>query len=288
MSEENKAPIGQRFSHLYLADDSLSKDSARMRRRMGSCFDLFFDGKDVTLGKYLEQELGIQVVKQNYGRTYVLWTDFCSGAELRDVLDAITLSLKIGDDIIGTHANGLLRIKLDRILAEEMVGYALDDSGGVHPKLDGAFDAVRATLVDGLSRKIFQAAHEHLKSVDSAMLADPMDGRMAIRGVFDVVENIFKQAFPGVTHVNSSAIANSLRPKIEVLYESSIQEKRTALKLADGFKTWVDTAHFYRHAAGQPEPEQPSEETAIHMVFQGFSIARWLLEILHKDKRSKP
>lgn len=274
---------GQRFSHVYLRDVGLANDSARMRRRIGSVYDTAFSSHsdiDVKLGRHLERELGIEVVSFGTMSSYVYWVDFFVEADLRDVLDALTLTYVVAPQYIGGQRRDGLWSNISRILEEERVGYQADPAGGIHPKLDAAFEYARVSLVAGLEGAKFEAARKHLEDVENCLLETPIDGRRAIRSIFDVVENIVKQEFRGETHLNSKLIANKLRPQVEARYSGNPLERQANGKIVDGFKSWVEAVHFYRHEAGKPEPTQPSDATAIGLVSQGFSFARWLVEVL--------
>lgn len=278
----SEAGLGRRFSHAYLAGETLSQDSKRMRRRIGTCFKTFFPHEhemDVWLGKILEAELGIEVLEYAYSH-YVSWESFFSNAELRDVLDAITVTLGVAEKSIGSGGAQALHQSIERIISEERIGYWIDELGGLHPKVDVAFDAVRSDLIRSLSGAKYEAARAHLEQADKALLMDPIDGRAAIRCTFDVIENIFKQAFSGVTHVNNREIKDKLPPHFQKRHPSNQQDLRASLKIVDSFNSWVEAVHFFRHEAGKSEPTQPSNALAVMLVSHGFSFARWLAEVL--------
>jgi hypothetical protein len=272
---------GQRFTQLYFQDTGLTKDSERMRRRFGSLYYQFFSSNGetaVNLGRHLERELGVGVVSSQIGY-YVDWVQFFTFVELRDVLDALTLTYVVAPQFIGGQRREDFWSNISRILEEERVGYQVDPAGGIHPKLDAAFEYASVSLVAGLEGVKFEAARKHLEDVENCLLETPIDGRRAIRSIFDVVENIVKQEFRGETHLNSKLITNRMRPRIDARYADFPHEGQANGKIVEGFKTWVDAVHFYRHEAGKPEPTQPTEATAINLVSQGFSFARWLVEV---------
>jgi hypothetical protein len=79
-------PQGQRFSQLYLERGAPGQDSVRMRRRIAALVRNFQpDG----LMNIIETELGIDVPT---GYEHIKWEAFFADAELKDVLDTVTLA----------------------------------------------------------------------------------------------------------------------------------------------------------------------------------------------------
>jgi len=279
---DHEIPTGERFSLLYLRGEETLCDCPRMRRRLGTLADELLDNNDYEAGKFLEAELGIRVVRYGPMSAYVDWVEFFEGEKLGDVLDAITLIFRfcatnrLGNKL-SSYRNGV-----QRIFNERNMRYRVDEHCGVHPHVDTAFEQIRATAIAGLGKERFNAARAHLESVEQAMMGEEPDNRQAIRSVFDAAENIFKMMFKGATHINSREINNRLPSQIEALYAALPLVKKATLKQCDSFKSWVESAHFYRHADGQPEQAQPPTELTVLMVSQGFNWVRWLAELDQK------
>ena len=113
------------------------------------------------------------------------------------------------------------------------------------------------------------------------MLADPLDGKAAIRNTFDAIENLYKQMFPKVPQMNKINLQKHLKPVMERLFpgEKNKNARRSSLKLLEALTDWVDGVHEYRHAPGAPEPLQPPEALTILVVSQGLAYLRWLAEL---------
>jgi len=286
MAELLEGNLGQRFSLNYLCEETLLRDSKRMRQRLAVLYEKMLPQKQhgtdhsVNLGKILEGELGIDVVSSGNLRQYVVWKSFLLNADQRDVLDSITLVASYIGRAFTTREMAAFLSESKRILEEEQVGFLLDDKGGIHPRVDLEFERSRRTLIRGLEGDQFNAARGHIDAVEHAILATPIDGRQAIRSVFDLAENIILQCFKKETNLNTRLIDNQLKPQIQSLLNSSDGEKSTAGKQIEGFKIWVNSAHYYRHEDGKHELIQPSEEMTIHMVSVGFSYVRWLVVLL--------
>jgi len=269
-----------RYSQRYEKSETLVSDSARMRHRLETLVRDFFSAKTDShkLAKMVEKECGIDVMSSSFYEAYADWEGVFRRGELRDIFDTI----QFGYGLVPNYQSQNIKFLecASRILDEEAVGYRIDENAVVYRKVDGAFESVRQRLIAGLDVDKYAAARAHLKAVDKALLHSPMDGRGAIRGIFDVIENVFKQAFVGQTHVNNGALNSKLKPMIENMFADDEQEKRVSIKLFDGFTNWVNAVHFYRHEAGKPEPHQPQEATALVLVSQGYSHARWLIGIV--------
>ncbi|WP_323784632.1 hypothetical protein [Thalassovita sp.] len=276
---ENEVPKGQRFSLLYLSGEETLSDCPRMRRRLGALADELLDENDYLAGKFLEAELGISIIRSSGMGAYVRWVDFFEEEELADVLDAITLIFSFcAANRLSNKLSGY-RSRVQRIFNERNMRYRVDDHCGVHPHVDTAFEQVRTSAISGLGKERFNAARAHLESVEQAMMREEPDNRQAIRSVFDAAENIFKMMFKGVTHINNREINNRLPPQIEALYAAHPLVKKATLKQCESFKSWVEGAHFYRHADDLPEPAQPPRELTVLMVSQGYGWVRWLAEL---------
>ncbi len=252
-----------------------------MRFRVADTIDTLLSFKeefDVGYGRYLEAELGVEVVQSGYN-LFVNWRDFLTRCELPVFLDAITLIHRLAQR--QQHNLNLrgYRERVERIFRETNVAYRLDEECGVHPFVDSAFEVSRSAAIAGLDAGRYAAAREHVERSDQAMLAVAPDYRQAIRSIFDTTETIFKLMFSRENQLNSRAIQNKLKPVIEARYSEGTTAMRAVNKQRDGFEDWINSAHNYRHAAGEQEPSQPPKELAELMVSQGFGWVRWLVEM---------
>lgn len=279
---ELAVPEGRRFSLVYMRTDERLKDSERMRFRLAKVVRAMAPRRNdggVDFGRFVEAELGVGVVEV-FGLTSVFDVEkVFMKAAIRDVLDMITLLAHFLSPRRVEVANFVNRVR--RIFAETQVGYRIDDKGGVHPAFDDSFETVRGAAIAGLGGPDHGAERGFIEDAERALMEDPIDGRQAIRCIFDAVENLFKKMYPGVTHLNSAAISGKLRPEVEAAWPGAEHQtqRSSSLKSVDSFRQWVDGAHFYRHAPGAPEPKQPSEDHTILTVSQGLSFLRWLAKI---------
>jgi len=133
----NDPSKGERFSHVYLQRGEPSDDSVRMRHRLAS---LIQSTKDLELlGWEARKEIGVSVPAM--GNLYD-WERFLKAAELRDVLDLITVAWRLlaekmrRRDCIDHRAGQKWIADVSRVFAEENVRYVVDERGGVHFAID--------------------------------------------------------------------------------------------------------------------------------------------------------
>lgn len=272
----DQVPVGQRFSQLYLRPDRLASDSPRLRRRLITAFQDAVGQRSADFGQYLERELGIQLVRRGAMNPYLDWEDLRDG-ELRDILDSITL---LGGYLRASRMTSerIYLPAVQRIFAEESASYRIDPDFGVHPAVDGAYQANIQSAVRSLAAAQFGAARAHIQRADDELLPAG-NTRESIRAAYDAVENIFRQQFDRAPHINRASIQNDLRPLVDRVHADPV-EKRTAGKIVDALADWVDACHNYRHEPGHPEPTPPSDELAVLLVSQGISFSRWLADLM--------
>lgn len=258
-----------------------------MRRRLLWVLREYVDIQNFSmkLARHVERECGIDVVRTGSYSSYPDWDMLFLQGELRDVFDTLTFAIRgipdriVKDRITVTGRKQSLKNDFSRIFEEECVGYQIDETGAVLRRFDEALEAERTRLIGALDHPRFAAALRHLSTLDASLLEVPIDGRRAVRAIFDVLENIFKLAFSGSAQLKETTINQKLRPRIDGLLADDRHAAKAVQKTCSSLVDWVDAAHFYRHEPGKSEHEQPPEAFVIAMVGTGYSFARWLAEI---------
>lgn len=242
----------------------------------------YYSEKQYEIGKFIERELGIKCLKWGTSSLFIDWQPLLKELDLRDFLDVMTAVIRFApqkkeykDRVIVVY--NLLEFAT-RVFSEQNLAYRIDDAGGVHPSIDVAFSISSAALLRNLSISGLDAAREHITQAERSLLAGSFDGRQAIRSTFDAAENLLKVIFPKLTQLNTANINDQLGPFLINSTEDNKIERIAAAKLVKSFIDWVEAAHFYRHAAGGTEVEQPSESFTIAIVSQGFSFVRWIAD----------
>lgn len=278
MSDE-LPPVGRRFSQVYLRPDALLPESKRARRRMGHVVAHYMD-RD-TFGVVLAKKLGIPV-PSNY-RYGDYWPSIMEKLELRDFLDTITVLYQTLDNKFQPERSRVTRERLlqeaREIFEEEQIAYQIDDQGGVHLKIDAAFEGERASLISGLGDARYNNVRSNLDATFRALDETPPDYKGAVRAIFSAAEGLFKLIFSKPLQMNTAEIQARLKPAIDRIYADNTPALRSSHKQVESLRDWVDGAHVYRHESGTEEPSPPPAETAVLIVSQGMAFIRWLVAI---------
>lgn len=270
------APEGERFSLVYLRSETVLRDSDRMRLRLARVFQKYAErprDNGRRFGRLAERELGVPICVGNGSGVDF---DFrFRTLDVRDVLDLITV-------LYGFISEGFRSEfveTVDRIFSETQVGYRMDQSGGVHPYVDQAFEMARVSAIASLGGEGFEVERQFVSRAEDALMSQPLEGRQAIRSIFDALENLFKRMY-SVNQLNGSAITKHLKADIDrVNQNGNSAAKTSSAKSVQGFKEWVDGCHPYRHASGEQLPTEPGEEHVILMLSLGFGYLRWLARV---------
>jgi hypothetical protein len=246
------APVGEPFSRVYLKPKELIRDSMKFRRRLVAAFHLLDSEVDFSMADHLQLQYGLSVP---VGGNWAGFTQFFENADMADVLDAITGIYDGWQQHYDGAANSWKQFVIEA-LAQESMGYLLDDECGVHLAVDEEFEQSRAATVAGLGKTKHAAALLAFNQAMKALDGQPPDTLTAVRNVFEANEDVFKQMFPGKAKLlGSTEIEKHLRPLVGEAYGGPT--KAVASKMVSSFADWVDGMHTYRHAVGGMEPAPP-------------------------------
>jgi hypothetical protein len=224
--DKGARPTGQRYSHVYLDRPVNIRDSARIRKRVVTLFLRLKptdNAGEFRLGQYLQGKTGEDILFVNYNYN---WWDFFEKKPLDTFLDSITLMFEYW----GRHPNSeAWRKGCEEIFREEQAAYFVDDRGGVHDRVDQAFQANRALAIEALRGARYAIAAQLLENAYSSLDGAKPHARDAIRNAFDAVETLFK-LMTGMTKIGNSE-AQKLKPMISRLYASDSTATSTSLRL---------------------------------------------------------
>ena len=289
-------PTGQRFSLTYLTRDEPDTDSKTMRFRLaklisqdkyqkrerkqyGGSYD--YVTRTVPLQEIVENEIGVQFRTFVEGKSYPSWPLFINRLLLKKLLDTVTIvyrgikSFNRQDDFI---------LQVNRIFQEENIAFTVDDEGGVHPVIDGAYAITKQAAILGMNNPRYALSLSRVNEVDTALMASPVNYIQAIRYIFGANENLFKLMF-NTPRLDKRSAISKIESEINRIYAGSPTMQRSSFQILQSFGAWVDAAHHYRHEEGAEEPRQPDEELAIVLISEGLSFVRWLVGI---DQKSQP
>lgn len=281
-----------RFSQIYLARGEPTDDSARFRRRLWAFLNgLVNDWKQVMqLGDRIEVETGATIEKRP--PYYYLEPHFMS-APVRDVLDSISVvyrHLLEGDRKRGYfppygeatkwHAHVMVAA------AEENLAYRPDTSCVMRFHVDEQFSRERASTLAVLddpgmanAKASFEQAHKHL---------DEGDRHDAIWRVFMTAEALAKEICPQCRLLGTAMLKDHLKPACMTLLGGDQTEQKVWEGMFDGYSSWIDSLHSYRHAQRGPAPVQPSIELTIHVFATGSAFVRTLAVCLRRKLAAQP
>jgi hypothetical protein len=223
----------------------------------------------------LQRELGIEVASYS---GYVNWEFFLPKAEIRDVLDSITLVYQFALDNLPDSAAKYIAAEAARIFAEENVRYRLDSQCGVHLAIDVEFECSMASVVAGLGNARYIAARNAFDAAQAAQDRAEPDFKEALRNVFLAVEVVFKAMF-GTSGLSRHFIDKNLKPLMADLYSDSPTATKVAELYVDGLSDWVSGLHEYRHGQPADTLPQPPLDLSVALMSSGVAYLRWLIGI---------
>lgn len=273
----DKPPVGLRFSHVYLEKGVRVRDSERFRLRLGSFLKekIGYDYGGV-LREHLLAELGVGIGLSNYG----YWLpEFFQKAELRDVLDTITIIARFG--IIPNDHREFIKEFVKRALTEEHMAFRLDSDGGVHFFVDAEFEKSRAATLAGLSEPQYEAVRTEYEKAFLRLDDDPPDTSDAIFAMFKSLESLYKlmTGSGGKDRLGYNGAKKKLAPLILEFCDNVPTAKKAVEQAFAGFYDWIEAAQNYRHADGEPKASPAPLDFTIHMIATGSSYLRWLLAV---------
>lgn len=289
--------IGERFSHVHLVRGEPEKDSKKARFRLAKLAQRSFPTAQISryghaidynhqAQERIENELGIQFgTRSTTGNLVRSWEWYFNKVSVTEMLDTITVvAASLHIEYIKDDTRGRFLDEARRILKEENLAYEIDEVGGVHPLVDATFSAAIRSAISGLDDPRYAASAECISRVDGCLLQNPQDFIGAIRAVFGACENTFKLMYC-VPRLDAKTAGERIGRDQQSLYDGYPTSQQASAKTLEGFKQWVNAAHFYRHEQGVEEPNQPVAELAILLVSQGLSFVRWLTVLDRKANR---
>ena len=280
------API-RRFSLLYLERNSPIIDSKTARFRLQKMVERLFSHSNPTREfetrssaiKLIEHELGIEFATlTTAGRRDQSWSKYFSRISINHFLDTMTLLFLFFRSTGGRKLADKMLMETRRIFVEENLAYKIDNYGCVHPVVDSAFSVAHQYAIAELNETRYNATAELVQKADSFLLSDPPDYIAAIRSIFGACENLFKLIF-NVLRLDSSLAKGKLEQHIQAQYAETPSLQSANIKPLAGFKSWIESAHYYRHEQGVEEHRQPNEEIAVLLVSHGLAYVRWLAKL---------
>lgn len=262
------------FIYRYMERAAPRGDSPRFRIRIGAAFPEG-DGQRAEVRQRLRAEAGVAV---RIGQWGVLWDEFYQRSPMEEVLTAITITFQVLQRQAGARRAEIYRTFVERALAEEHIGFRIDEQGVIHYAVDEVFEGMRAATlavlndpVLAVARSCYEAAFQHLDR-------HPPDTKPAVRSMFEALEVVAKQLNPTARNLHENLCRNQLRDQYLVVAGGDAVERRVWGGMFEGMAQWVHGMHEYRH--GQVDNlAPPTEEFAVYVLSSGSAFLRLLAQL---------
>jgi hypothetical protein len=270
---------GEKFSLNYLERGEPTRDSNRFRNRIAAYYSDNLDNYKLDISNLIERETGANVPSiYRHGADI---GGFIKNAELRDLLDGITLIHRVLRNKERARDMDEWRNFVSRCMQEENVGYKLDDDCGVHYYIDEEFERNRFSTLAALESAGLNSVKASFEDAYKHMDADPMDTKASVRSMFEALEILTKQLVK-TKNLNKWVLENSLKELAKKHLASDQTEADVISEMFEGFGQWVNSIHKYRHGQKEIECVQPSEDLTIYILSSGTSFLRFLLKLREK------
>jgi hypothetical protein len=275
-------PLGQKFSQVYLDRSVPNEDGIEWRIRLGA-FIQEDSSKDSFLNYTLMVGAGVIIESRSYidGKTY-RFDKLINEVKIAKLLDICTIIYR-NYNIISEQDAKIWVIHFNTCCREENIPYFMDEEGGVHPAVDAEFQHNLASTIRGLDAPRYRTALTAFSGIQPAL--DREETRLAIIQVFITAESIVKM-MTGANGLDASIIKRQLTNRIKVNWAEGAA--KAANQMVAGFVNWVNAAHTYRHAPGEPDAAEPPLDLAILMISVGASYIRWLIDQDQQALQNQP
>lgn len=266
-------PIGRRFTDVYREKGVGAQDSDKFRRRIShKLHDLVNEWHIIST---LRSETGYQI---SGSPTAAFWLKFISDLSLDEFLDFLTITAQV---FLSNEQNTTFEdwIKFcQRALDEENISFFMDHAGGIHYKVDQAFQYNKLAAMDALNSADSFAAREAFEEAQIEISSASGSTLTAVRRSFDAVENIFKLRFR-TSRLGATEIKSKLA---DIANHEGTVATNAARRINESFAEWVNACHQYRHASDEPDPSPPPRWLAIALVDSSATYLRYLTSGNHK------
>jgi hypothetical protein len=273
-----------RYSQLYIERGQPVRDSERFRQRLAAFITHRLNygraGLDAIFAN-MGLEIGCQVGRQSHPGL----KDFFAKASMPDVLDVITIVVRVGHNPPSDHFAEIYlktaeewRAHVQRAFKEENLAYRLGTDDIVHPHVDQEFEANRTAAVAALGlQKFGQARHDfdeafrHLRNGE---------GKQAARMMFPAIETAARVLFPGAfTRLGPTEVDRHLVPRLEARYAGNQPAIEAGRQMLEALKKWINASQPYRHGQEVRDPAEPPQDLVVAYLSAGATFHRWMIEL---------
>ena len=182
---------------------------------------------------------------------------------MEEVLTAITITFMCLQRQGMTSSIETYRTAITRALADEHMGFRMDEDGVIHYAVDEVFEGMRAATLAALNAPVLAVPRGVYETAFQYLDRHPPDTKAAVRGISEAMEVVAKQLNPTVRTLHENLCRNQLRDQYLAVAGGDAVERRVREGMFEGMARWVTAMHEYRH--GQVDNLAPStEEFAVY------------------------
>ena len=261
------------FIYRYMDRAIPRGDSPGFRVRVHAAFP-DVDHLQSQVWSLLRSEAGIQVKTNQWG---VDWATFFERAPMGEVLTSITVTFQVMRGLAVRRSEQYLA-SITRALADEHMGFRVDDQAVIHYAVDEVFEGARvATLAVlnapelAVARGVYEAAFQYLDR-------RPPDTKAAVKSMFEAIEIVARQLNPKSRNLHATLCRETLRDQYLAACQGDAVEMRVWGGMFESMAQWVQAMHEYRH--GQVDNiAPPTEEFAVYILSSGSAYLRLIGEL---------
>ncbi len=272
-------PLGKLFTEVYRDKGEPVEDDSRFRVQALALFHTIFNYREHgDIASFIMGRLGIEVPSfENYAGISYDFDTWFKKCRADDFLNFITMIARVLD---GRSEQKRWISGISLALDQRNMKYELDDAGGVHFRIDAAFQHSKQLTLACLVGADFTAAHEELEKAFGFLTQVKSDTKMAAVNVFLAAENVFKLVADTKSELDEGEVGRTLSPLVQRIYATKDDAtKQASSRLVQSFAKWVNACHPYRHGQSEMELVAPPDEIAITLVTAGADFIRWLAEL---------
>lgn len=273
--------MGRLFTEIYRERGEARNDDIRFRVQLQQSFQDTFNSVTGEFARYLRATAGIQT-PSGCGSTSIFykWEEFFLECHLDDLLDVITHAAEFARTQRQFHLAERWVGCVNRALETRNMAYEVDDRGGVHHKIDTAFQRSTEMTLACLSAARFDAARGEAEAAFDFLTKVHPDTKMAVLNIFLAAENVFKLVIGTNSDLAKGSFEKEFRPIVGRLYAVKDQTaNRSAGCLVSSASDWVNACHQYRHGQQETEIVAPPMDLAIALVTTGADHIRWMVSL---------
>jgi hypothetical protein len=279
---KTEPPVGRLFSRVYLERQKPARDSQRFRTRLYGYYSKALSGSGNEVASAIRLELGVEVPYNGYYD----FAKFFFGAQIRDVLDTISLMKLIIERKRGREEAREFLTFVQRVFDEESVGYRVDSQGGVHYVVDEEFERNRVAAVASLTTPKYAAVAASLEQAFSHLDTQDVNTKTAVRDVFEAMETLIKITTDSNKNLDDKMVKKELGELLRKIPEyTEPSGASTVSKFIESLADWVNAAHPYRHGQKTETLVAPSLPSAVLFLSTGAAYIRWLVDQLGTTKQ---